>query len=174
MAKHSNFQIALEYALARTILSGLGILPRRLAIAVGLAIGRAGYLLSGKLRRTGQRNLEIAFPDLPERERNRLLRGCFASLGRLLGEFSQLPRATPEKLRRLIEYDEVGLAHLREAEQGKRGIIFLTGHLGVWELHSFGWSALEYPLSFLVRPLDNPRIEEMIEAVRTRFGNRAI
>ena len=107
------------------------------------------------LRRTGQRNLEIAFPEMPEGERKRLLRGCFASLGRLLGEFSQLPKATPEKLRQLIEYDEVGLAHLREAEKNKRGVIFLTGHLGCWELHSFGWSALEYPLSFLVRPLDN-------------------
>jgi KDO2-lipid IV(A) lauroyltransferase len=63
---------------------------------------------------------------------------------------------------------------LREAEKNKRGVIFLTGHLGVWELHSFGWSALEYPLSFLVRPLDNERIEELVERIRTRFGNRAI
>jgi KDO2-lipid IV(A) lauroyltransferase len=174
MAKPGKLQASLEYALARTILSALGVLPRPVAIAIGLTIGRLAYLLPGNLRRTGKRNLEIAFPEMPETERRRLLRGCFASLGRLLGEFSQLPRATPESLRRIIEYDEVGLAHLREAEKNKRGVIFLTGHLGVWELHSFGWSALEYPLSFLVRPLDNPRIEEMIEAVRTRFGNRAI
>lgn len=174
MPKHGKLQIALEYALARTILSSLGILPRSLAIAVGLTIGRLGYQLSGRLRRTGQRNLEIAFPEMPAREREELLRGSFLSLGRLLGEFSQLPKATPQKLRGLIEYDQVGLAHLREVEKSKRGIIFLTGHLGCWELHSFGWSALEYPLSFLVRPLDNPRIEEMIESIRTKFGNRAI
>jgi KDO2-lipid IV(A) lauroyltransferase len=174
MAKPGKLQTSLEYWLARTVLSGLGILPRSLAMAVGLSIGRLAYFLPGNLGRTGQRNLEIAFPEMPEPERRQLLRGCFASLGRLLGEFSQLPRATPESLRKIIEYDEVGLAHLREAEKNKRGVIFLTGHLGVWELHSFGWSALEYPLSFLVRPLDNPRIEEMIEAVRTRFGNRAI
>lgn len=174
MAKHGKLQIALEYALARAILSGLGVLPRPVAIAVGLSIGRLAYLLPGNLRRTGRRNLDIAFPEMSEPERKRLLHRSFASLGRLLGEFSQLPRATPEKLRQLIEYDEVGLAHLREAERNKRGVIFLTGHLGCWELHSFGWSALEYPLSFLVRPLDNPRIEEMIEGVRTRFGNRAI
>jgi Kdo2-lipid IVA lauroyltransferase/acyltransferase len=174
MAKHSKLQITLEYALARTLLSGLGLLPRRGALALGLTIARLAYLLPGNLRRTGQRNLEIAFPDLPARKRKQLLRGSFASLGRLLGEFSQLPRATPEKLRQLIEYDEVGLAHLRAAEQNKRGVIFLTGHIGCWELHSFGWSVLEYPLSFLVRPLDNPRIEAMIEAIRTKFGNRAI
>ena len=174
MAKPGKLQASLEYALARTILSALGILPRPAAIALGLSIGWLGYLLPGNLRHTGKRNLEIAFPAMPEQERKQLLRGCFASLGRLLGEFSQLPKATPESLRKIIEYDEVGLSHLREAERHKRGVIFLTGHLGVWELHSFGWSALEYPLSFLVRPLDNPRIEEMIEGVRTRFGNRAI
>ena len=174
MAKPGNVQASIEYAVARTILSGLGILPRQVAIGVGQTLGLVGYHLLGKLRRTGQRNLEIAFPEMPEHERLRILRGSFNSLGRLLGEFSQLPRATPESLRALIEYDEVGLAHLREAEKKKRGVIFLTGHLGVWELHSFGWSALEYPISFLVRPLDNARIEEMIEAIRTRFGNRAI
>jgi len=174
MAKPGKFQAAVEYAVARTILSGLGILPRRAAIGLGLAVGQIVSRLPGSLRRTGIRNLEIAFPDLPEHERLRLLRGSFLSLGRLLGEFSQLPKATPESLRSIIEYDEVGLAHLREAERNKRGVIFLTGHLGVWELHSFGWSALEYPLSFLVRPLDNPRVEELIESIRTRFGNRAI
>jgi KDO2-lipid IV(A) lauroyltransferase len=174
MAKPGKFQAAFEYAVARAILTGLGVLPRRAAIGVGLLVGQIAARMPGSLRRTGIRNLEIAFPDLPEDKRLRLLRGCFLSLGRLLGEFSQLPKATPESLRSIIEYDEVGLAHLREAERNKRGVIFLTGHLGVWELHSFGWSALEYPLSFLVRPLDNPRVEEMIESIRTRFGNRAI
>lgn len=174
MAKPGKFQESLEYVIARTLLSAVGALPRRVALAVGSMAARVGYHLPGKLKRTGLRNLEIAFPGKTEAERRRILRGSFLSLGRLLGEFSQLPRATPESLRKLIEYDEVGLAHLREAEKNKRGIIFLTGHLGVWELHSFGWSALEYPISFLVRPLDNDRIEEMIERIRTRFGNRAI
>jgi len=73
--------------LARTILSSLGALPRPLALAVGLSIGRLGYLLPGNLRRTGERNLGIAFPEMNEQERRRLLSGCFASLGRLLGEF---------------------------------------------------------------------------------------
>ena len=174
MAKRGKLQTTLEYALARSILGFLGLLPRAAAIMLGRALGRIAYWLPGNLRRTGERNLEIAFPEMSKPERRRLVRGCFDSLGRLLGEFSQFPRATPEKLRRLVEYDQVGLAHLREAEKNHRGVIFLTGHLGAWELLSFGWSALEYPISFLVRPIDNPLIEELIEKVRTRFGNRAI
>lgn len=156
------------------ILSGLGALPRRAAITLGLLSGRIAYLLPGGLYRTGERNLALAFPEKSDAERRQLLRGCFENLGRLLGEFSQLPRVTPAELRNLIEYDQVGMAHLRAAEKEGRGIIFLTGHVGSWEMLSFGWSALEYPISFLVRPIDNPRIENMIEKIRTRFGNRAI
>jgi KDO2-lipid IV(A) lauroyltransferase len=173
MAK-SNFQIGVEYWVARTLLGSYGILPRSAAIGLGRLLGRLGYLAPTRLRRTGLRNLEIAFPELSRKERKRLLRGCFDSLGRLLGEFSQFPRFTRERLRQIIEYDQVGLSHLRRAEAEQRGVIFLTGHLGAWEILSFGWSALEYPLSFLVRPIDNPRIEQMIEARRTRFGNIAI
>jgi KDO2-lipid IV(A) lauroyltransferase len=174
MAKRGRLQTTFEYALARSLISGLGALPRRLALALGISLGRIGYWLPGGLRRTGERNLALAFPEKNDNERRQLLRGCFENLGRLLGEFSQLPKATPEKLRNLIEYDEVGLAHLRAAEKNHRGVIFLTCHVGSWELLSFGWSALEYPISFLVRPIDNPRIEELIERIRTRFGNRAI
>lgn len=174
MAKRGKLQTSLEYALARSILSALGLLPRRAAIALGRGLGRVASWLPGNLRRTGEINLRLAFPELSDPERRRLLQGCFDTLGRLLGEFSQFHRATPESLRELIEYDPVGLAHLRAAEKDQRGVIFLTGHLGAWELLSFGWSALEYPISFLVRPIDNPRIEAMIERVRTRFGNRAI
>src|SRR3989442_4709241 len=173
MAKR-KLQINLEYLLARAILGFFGVLPRSVAIGFGRAMGRIAYWLPLKLRRTGERNLELAFPEMAQRDRQLLLRGCFDSLGRLLAEFSQFPRMSPERLRGMIEYDQVGLAHLRDAEKNKRGVIFLTGHLGAWELLSFGWSALEYPISFLVRPLDNERIEEMIERVRTRFGNQAI
>lgn len=174
MAGRENLQSKLEYLLARSTLGLFGVLPRPVAIGLGRAMGRISYWLPLKLRRTGKRNLEIAFPAMDQKERELLLRGCFDSLGRLLAEFSQFPRMSPERLRGMIEYDQVGLAHLRDAEKNKRGVIFLTGHLGAWELLSFGWSALEYPISFLVRPLDNERIEEMIERVRTRFGNRAI
>ena len=174
MANRRKLQTRAEYLLGRSLLTLLGMLPRALALRLGLAAGRAGYVFAGRLRRTGERNLEIALPEVSPAERQKLLLGSFKSLGRLLAEFSQFPKFTIEQLRDLIEYDQVGLSHLRKAEAAGRGIIFLTGHIGSWEILSFGWSALEYPISFLVRPLDNPLLEEMIERIRTRFGNRPI
>jgi Kdo2-lipid IVA lauroyltransferase/acyltransferase len=172
MGKRGKVQTALEYGAARLILTGLGRLPRPLALKAGRAVARVAYGLSDRLRRTGFRNLELAFPEMSTRDRERILRGTFANLGRLLGEFSQLPRATPDSLRQIIECE--GLENLREAQARGRGVILFTGHLGAWELSSFALSAFGYPLSFLVRRIDNPRVETMIEKTRTRFGNRSI
>ena len=107
-------------------------------------------------------------------EHERLLRGSFESLGRQLGEVSQFPRATPESLREVVEYDSEDVKLLDVARERGRGVIFLTGHLGAWELLCFAHSAFYSPLSFLVRPIDNPLIEEMVENLRTRYGNRPI
>lgn len=172
MAKRGRLQTLLEYTLARALLSGMGILPRRLAVSVGRGMGRLGYLSFSELRRTGSRNLDIAFPNLNETERERLLRGCFENLGRMLGEFSQLPSINPEQLRGRVHCE--GLEHLRAAQENGRGVILFTGHLGAWELSSFALSTLGHPLSFMVRRLDNDLIERMIDQVRQRFGNRTL
>jgi KDO2-lipid IV(A) lauroyltransferase len=172
MGKRGKVQTALEYSLTRVLLGGLGLLPRSLAVATGKSVGRIAYGLSDRLRRTGLRNLELAFPKMSERERERILRGCFRNLGQLLGEFSQLPRATPESLHRIIECR--GLENLQAAQASGQGVILFTGHLGAWELSSFALSAFGYPLNFLVRRIDNPLVEQLVEKTRTRFGNHSI
>jgi len=174
MGKKKKLRTYLEYAAARAVLSGVGLLPRGAAVAVGKGVGRAAYALAGGLRRTGLRNLELAFPEMDPPERERLLRGSFESLGRQLGHVSQFPRATPERLREIVEYDEEDVKLLDIARARGRGVIFLTGHLGAWELLCFAHSAFYNPLSFLVRPIDNPLIEEMVESLRTRYGNQPI
>jgi KDO2-lipid IV(A) lauroyltransferase len=172
MSKHGKLQTTIEHMAARSILTGLGLLPRPVAVSLGRGIGRIAYVLGGRLRRTGERNLELALSGLSAAERTAILRGCFENLGRLLGEFSHLPRSTPESLRQIIECE--GLENLEAARAAGRGVILFTGHLGAWELSSFALSAFGYPMSFLARRIDNPRVEQLVEGTRTRFGNRSI
>src|SRR3712207_4683606 len=103
MGKKGNAQIALEYAVARAMLTTLGALPRPLAMAAGSALGRPAYLTAVGLRRTGERNLELAYPEMDMRERRRILRGSFRSRGRQLGIFSRFPRETADSLREVVE-----------------------------------------------------------------------
>ncbi|MGI8567476.1 MAG: lysophospholipid acyltransferase family protein [Pyrinomonadaceae bacterium] len=174
MSKRGNLQTNFEYAATRTLLSTLGALPRPLAVAAGRGIGRAVYVLAGKLRHTGMRNLELAFPEMNERGRLLLLRSSFLSLGRQLGEFSHFPHATAESLRAYVEYDSHDVKYIDEAKARGKGVIFLTSHLGAWEILSFAHSAFYEPLSFMMRPLDNDRVEELVESYRTRFGNKPV
>jgi KDO2-lipid IV(A) lauroyltransferase len=126
----------------------------------------------GSLRATGRRNLDIAFPELGPTEKELILRGCFDSLGRMLGEFSQLSTITPEQLKEFVDCE--GMEHLQSAQASGRGVILFTGHLGAWEFNSFALSAFGHPFSFIVRRLDNDMIETMIDKVRKRFGNRTL
>ena len=168
----SNLQINLEYQVARSFLAVFGWLPLPVALFVGSKLGRSGYYFSGRLRRTGLRNLELAFPEMRQSERRRLLRGCFENLGRLLGVFSQFGTAAPQTLQSMIECE--GLEHIEAARQSGHGTILFTGHVGAWELSSFALSLFGYPLSFLVRRIDNPKIEDLVDQRRKRLGNRTI
>jgi KDO2-lipid IV(A) lauroyltransferase len=172
MSKHSKLQTSLEYAAARVMLTIFGHMPRPIAIAMGRSLGHLANPFAGRLRRTGLRNLEMAFPEMSLRERERIVHACFLSLGRQLGEFSQFNRATPESLRRIVGC--VGLENLEAAQKRGKGVLLFTGHLGAWELSSFALAAFGHPLSFIVRRLDNEKIEPLVEKVRTRFGNETI
>jgi Kdo2-lipid IVA lauroyltransferase/acyltransferase len=170
MADKGKFQINLEYWIARAVLGVFRALSLPRAIAFGQWIGRFGFWFP-RLQRTGETNLKLAFPDLSAEERNRLLRGSFENLGRLLAAFSRFEDKT-DSLKEMIECDE--LARLEAAKQKGQGVILFTGHVGAWELSSFGLSLFGHPLSFLVRRIDNPGIEEMIDRARTGHGNQSI
>jgi Kdo2-lipid IVA lauroyltransferase/acyltransferase len=173
MAKHGKLRNYLEYVPVKLALMGLGRLPPRTAYRIGQSISKIAYQLAGDLRRTGTINLRLAFPEKTEEERDALLHECFESLGRQLGLFSQMATRSREEIRQLIH--PVGWDNLENAraERGDR-LIYVTGHLGAWEMTSFGISLLGYPLTFLTRRLDNPKIEELVDGVRTKFGNRTI
>ena len=173
MAKRGKLQTILEYSVARSVLSALGFLPPSMAMGIGRAVGGVAYVLARDLRRTADTNLRLAFPEKSDEERAQLVRGSFDSLGRLLGFFSQMSSRSEQELKDLI--DVQGWENL-EAEREVHGqkLLLYTGHLGAWELTSFGFSLLGHKFVFLVRRVDNPRIEQMVDRVRTRFGNQTI
>jgi KDO2-lipid IV(A) lauroyltransferase len=173
MAKHGKLRTYIEYAPVKVVLMALGHLPARTAYAVGHSLSKIAYVLAGDLRRTGAINLRLAFPEKTEAERAALLRECFENLGRQLGLFSQMATRSREELKQFIEAQ--GWENLENA-RAKHGdhLIYFTGHLGAWEMTSFGVSLLGYPFTFLTRRIDNPKIEELVDGVRRKFGNKTI
>ena len=162
----------LEYGSLWLIVSLLGALPRPLARAVSIFLAHVVYRVHGKLRRVGLRNLELAFPDMPRRQRRRILRGVFTSLGRQLAEVCLFPRYTRENVGHVVIYD--GFENFDRALARGRGVLFLTGHIGAWELSSFVHSLHGHPLKIVMRPIDNPLVDALVQRYRTLHGNIAV
>lgn len=162
----------LEYVPVWLIVRCLGALPRPMARALAMALARLVYAAHPRFRRVGLRNLEIAFPEKSEGERRRILRGVFDNLGRLLAEVCLFPRYTRENVGQVAIYD--GFENFEAARARGKGVIFMTAHLGGWEVGSFVHSLLGNPMHVVVRALDNPYLDRMATDYRSRHGNGVI
>ncbi|HMK23217.1 MAG TPA: lysophospholipid acyltransferase family protein [Terriglobales bacterium] len=162
----------LEYALAWCVVRLIGALPRPLARAAGIGLAQLIYLLHSKLRRVGMRNLQLAFPEMSTLDRRKLVRKVFTSLGRQFAEVCLFPRYTAENVSDAVIYD--GFENFDRASQRGKGVLFLTGHLGGWELSAFAHSLYGHPLYFVMRPLDNPYLDALVRHYRTMHGNTPI
>ncbi len=170
--KPSKARSYLEYILIRSLLGGLAVLPRPIRLKVAYFFGYLGYLLASKLRRTAKRNLEMALPNLSNPEQENIIQGVFRNFGRLLAEFSYFPKLTRESIENIVVYE--GLEHYLSAINKGRGVLFLTGHIGAWELSSFAHAVYGYPHNILVRQIDNPYIDKLVDYYRGCRGNKAI
>jgi len=158
-----------EYSLALLLIRSFGLLPRNLAYPAAQTLAWLGFHLAKRQRSAGLRNLRLAFPELHDNERRRILRSSFRNLGRLLVEFSHFPELSEKNIARFVVHD--GLENYLEGLKRGCGVIFMTAHFGAWELSSFAHAIYGYPLKFIVRPIDNTRVEKLISAYRTLSGN---
>ncbi len=162
----------LEYFTAQSVLRFLGWLPHRMARGICAGLAAASYRLWPRLRRVGLFNLSLAYPDWSSRQRRRLLFASFQNFGRMLADFAHFPRWNRGNIEHLIIYD--GFENYAQARELGKGILFLTAHFGNWELGSFAHGVYGYPVNFVVRPLDNPLMDKLINHYRCLSGGKAI
>jgi KDO2-lipid IV(A) lauroyltransferase len=163
---------ALEFGAVRLVAAIVSVLPMRLVRRIGAGLGRLAYVADRSHRRTALENLAAAFPSKRERERRALARAMFAHFGSLLLELLKFANYSPEQMRKAVEVE--GQERARQAYAQNRGVLFFTGHFGYWEIHAIAEPLLDRPISVLARALDNVRLNEMLERIRTRTGNSVI
>ncbi len=146
-------------------------LPMRVGLLERIAM--LGYAFDARHRRIALRNLALAFPDKPREELLGIVRSVFRNLGRVLAEIQFIPRLNKDNLAEYITIE--GAENFWRAEAKGKGVFFLTAHFGNWE-----WMAATFPiwsnrvLHVVVRPLDNPLFDRMVERLRTFTGNQTI
>jgi KDO2-lipid IV(A) lauroyltransferase len=172
LARRSSLRGRLEYWAALCVVGSLEYAPLPVAWRLARCYARLLDVALPRLRRVAMRNLALAMPEKTGRERSEIADGVFRSIARLLVCFAKFPQIDKNNVPRWIRFE--GCEHFEEALRRGRGVLFATAHLGNWELSAFAHGLSFAPIHVVVRPLDNPRIDRMVERRRVQSGNRVI
>jgi KDO2-lipid IV(A) lauroyltransferase len=124
------------------------------------------------LRRTAEFNLRLAFPEWDVARRNAVIRGMVRNLGWMAAEFARFPRYTRENISEIVILE--GHENFLNGQRHGKGVLYLTGHIGAWELSSFAHALYGFPLHYMARPLDNALVDRLVNRYRCLSGNQPI
>jgi Kdo2-lipid IVA lauroyltransferase/acyltransferase len=156
------------------------LLPRPLALRAGGGVGLLMFHLIGRRRRTA---IEGILPSLPllnydtagkssEEAAREIARATFVNFGKSLVESWKLYYRLGQSIIDSVEIR--GLEHYEAAKAKGKGVIFVTGHCGNWELMALSFGVLQDPLSVVARRQKNPVLNGVVERMRTKYGNGII
>jgi len=170
--RRSAFRHRAELALFRLGAGGLALLPPPAARRAGRAAARLVFSFLPSRRKILLDNLTAAFPgEAPEKIAS-IARRSIEQFANALVDFLQTGRLSREDL--LARVSVEGEEHLRAARTRGKGVFLLSAHFGSWEVGALVAGLLGEPIAPVVRPLDNPLLEEELTRLRRRFGNRPI
>ena len=111
------------------------------------------YTFDRAHRRTAEANVAASFPTRTESERRAIVRGTFAHFGRLLFQLLKFSTLTPAAMLARVEFE--GEERVRQAYAHGKGVLFVTGHFGFWELQAMVHALRLGPMAVMARTLDN-------------------
>ena len=162
----------IQYAVAWTLIKTLGVLPRGTARAMAAVGVRMLLFALPKLKKTAEFNLRLAFPEWTDAQRRSTLKKMTRNLGWMAAEFARMPSYTKENIEGVVILD--GHENFLAGQRRGKGVLYLTGHIGAWELSSFAHALYGFPLHYMARPLDNTPLDAMVNEYRGLSGNKPI
>lgn len=162
----------LEYLVVRVATAVVGVLPDAASDVCGTAVGRLFYGFDGRHRRIALANVAAAFPSRSADDHRAIVRDAFAHFGRLLFAVLKFSTLSTDALLSRVEFE--GEDRVRLAHEQQKGVLFVTGHFGFWELQALVHPLWLPPMAVLARALDNRALNDLLEHMRTRTGNTVI
>lgn len=164
----------LQYRVIRAIVGLLAPVPRRLMNRIAILLGIFWYHVDKHHRGIAIDNMSRAYGDeMGGAEVQKRVRATFLQLTTAALEIPSLLRLNRENLDAYVRFS--GTRHLQDALSGGKGLLFLTAHLGHWELMGLATS-LKFAIrtNVLVRPLDFAPMDKVLNEIRGRTGNTVV
>lgn len=153
----------------------LAVLPLALSKKAGGLIGLLSYHIWLKRRHVALENVSkavergaLSIRGAPEE----VVRENFKNLGISLSEVIKVYFGLGRKIIRKVSIK--GAENFKKALLKEKGVIFVSGHAGNWEILGLALSAKVQQVAVVVRPLDNPFLNAIVEGARASYGNIVI
>lgn len=150
-------------------------LPRRLSYRIAAWLADVAYLLMPDKRRTAAANIARVIGRPPgSRDARGLARRMFRSYAFYWTDFFRLGGSSCVPSDGLVRIE--GLEHLKDALKLGRGAIFVSAHLGSWDMGGAALAATEglSALSAIVEPVTKKTSNSVVTMIRERRGIRVI
>lgn len=162
-----------EYWALRGVVAALDSVSLPRAAAFGERLGALGYRPLRIRRGTVERQVAAAFPGLDQEAVDRIARGAYEHLGRTVVETALMSTLGRQDVLAMFEGTDNWSTVERAMAMGK-GCIFVTGHLGNWELGGAWLAARGIPLDVIVRRMGNPLFDRYLNETRAKLGMRVV
>jgi len=162
---HKRVKRFIRYYLVRALFALIAVLPLGVAKRLGAFIGSLGFVLARGERRKALASLQRAFPEKSDAERLAIARASFKHLGTCAGELCQLKRIDPV-IDRYVELPDTSRQVLDAALAAKKGVVFVSGHVGNFELLARRIAMAGYPCQTIAKEASDPRTTALIQKVR--------
>lgn len=162
----------MKLALATLLIRLLSLFPLRLLHGLAAPLGWLAWYLPWRKHAVIETNLRLCFPDMDTRSRRRLHRRHLAEMIRLVLESGAVWYWSQQRLLRHVPIVE-GWEQVEKAKSEGRGVMFVSGHFGNWEILTL-FISVHTPLTALYRAPSDQGINEIISTTRSRFGARMV
>lgn len=159
-------------ALVKFFCTITAMIPRKLQMRAGSALGLFWFYVVPIRRRVAIENLKKAFPGWTDQKIWSTARANFKNYGCGFLEFLLLPVLDEKRVKELLEIE--GLEYFEKAKSLKKGIFFLTLHLGSWELMSASSLALNIKLNVITKKIKRKSLNAVWTKMRLAKGLRLI
>jgi len=162
------------YLLIKILVRFLSPVPRRLMNRLAIPLGNVWYHIDKNHRAIALDNMAKALEGeidpalLPKKVKSTFIQLTTAAL-----ELPSLLKLKKDNLDTYVTFS--GSHHLKTALSEGRGVLFLTAHLGNWELMSLATTLkFNFICHLLVRPLDFMPMDKILTEIRCRTGNKVL
>jgi Kdo2-lipid IVA lauroyltransferase/acyltransferase len=163
----------LRYLLVRAALALVHPMPLGVARWLGVRFGTLVFRVAGGERRKALKSLARAFPEKTEAERLALARACFRHLGAAMFE-AGCTAALDRELKQLVAWHQEDRSVLEAALARGKGVVFVSGHVGNWELLARRVASEGFPCQSIAKETSDPRLTALVERFRARGKVRSI